>query len=443
MTSYSKTLFQKSKYNVYDRINSFLPIEFMNKDSEMVMRYTFSEPSKIIGLDDLVDKNFSFYNKNNNTKVIDKVFHFNKIENMFVDVVGEKHDLNTKSGFMTATFCHIVLELLNDCRLSNINFEINLVNNGKVRINGQLTSWPKLYDKLLSDKDNDDNKNVFKGFLVEKRKEDINYYRSLLDETSIGIEKDMLLSQFKYDNCSETELKIEFEERLLQAKQASVKKPFCIPNGHEKFKKELVLNDEIVLENGFSFYHHSEDDIVKFALENRENGKLFIESMSELYLDEYPAPNVSGRIFMVSTNGQHRRLVFVCLGLKTIEARIQFVERKNRNWRYYFHQKNLPMEMVIEWLISKGRIEKIERLDRSTFLIEDNTQLIPWILPNSEISSFSEIRKDMLERLNFVEKSFGPQDFKYGFIRKSGVLWYLDVQRAHLINIFRNFCSKV
>ena len=253
----------------------------------------------------------------------------------------------------------------------------------------------------------------------------------------------MLLSQFNYGNCSEAELKIEFEERLLQAKQTSVKKPFCIPNGHERFKKELVLSDEIVLDNGFSFYHHCEDDIVKFALENRENGKLHIESMSELYLDEYPAPNVSGRIFMVSTNGQHRRLVFVCLGLKKIEARIQFVERKRRNWRYYFHQKNLPMEMVIEWLISKGRIEKIERLDRSTFLIEDNTQLIPWILPNSEISSFSEIRKDMLERLQFVEKSFGPQDFKYGFIRKSGVLWYLDVQRVHLINIFRNLFSKV
>lgn len=238
MTIYSKILFQKSKYNIYDRINSSLPIEFMNKDSEMVMRYTFSEPSKIIGLDDLVDNNFSFYNKNNNAKVIDKVFHFNKIENMFLDVVGERHDLNTKSGFMTATFCHIVLGLLNDCRLSNINFEINLVNNGKVRINGQLTSWPKLYDKLLSDKDNDDNKNVFKGFLVEKRKEDINYYRSILDETSICIEKDMLLSQFKYDNCSETELKTEFEERLLQAKQASVKKPFCIPDGYEKFVKK-------------------------------------------------------------------------------------------------------------------------------------------------------------------------------------------------------------
>ena len=51
MTSNSKILFQKSKYNVYDRIDNSLPIEFMNKDSEMVMRYTFSEPSKIIGLD--------------------------------------------------------------------------------------------------------------------------------------------------------------------------------------------------------------------------------------------------------------------------------------------------------------------------------------------------------------------------------------------------------
>lgn len=443
MTSNSKILFQKSKYNVYDRIDNYLPIEFMNKDSEMVMRYTFSEPSKIIGLDDLVDKNFSFYNKNNNTKVIDKVFHFNKIENLFVDVTGEKHNINTKSGFMTATFCHIVLELLNDCRLSSINFEINLVNDGKVRINGLLTPCPKLYDKLLNDKDKDDDKNVFKGFLVEKRQEDINYYRSVLDETNIGVEKDILLSQFNYGDCPEADLKIKFEERLLQAKQTSVKKPFCIPNGYENFEKKLVFNDEIVLENGFSFYHHSEDDIVKFAIENRENGKLHIDSMSKLYLDEYPAPNVSGRIFMVSTNGQHRRLVFVCLGLKKIEAKIQFVKCKSRNWKYYFYKKNRPMEKVIEWLISKGRIEKIECLDGRTVLIEDNTQLIPWILPNSTISRFSKIRKDMLERLQFVEKSFGSQDFKYGFIRKSGVLWYLDVQRVHLINIFRNLFSKV
>ncbi|ANM47642.1 MULTISPECIES: hypothetical protein [Streptococcus] len=85
---------------------------------------------------------------------------------------------------------------------------------------------------------------------------------------------DMLLSQFNYDNCPEAELKIEFEERLLRAKQTSVKKPIFIPNGYEKFKKKLVLNDEIVLEKGFSFYHHCEDDIVKFALENRENGNI-------------------------------------------------------------------------------------------------------------------------------------------------------------------------
>ncbi|MGT2715887.1 hypothetical protein [Streptococcus respiraculi] len=443
MTSKSKRLFQESKYNIYERIDNLEPIEFMNQDLKKVMRYTFSEPSKIMGIDYLADKRFSFYNYKYSSNLIERVFHFNKIDNRFIDVTSEKYDMNVNSGFMTATFCYIILELLEDKQLLNTNFEINLVNNAKVRINGELTPCPTVYNKLLDDSDEKDNKNLFRGFLVENRNEDINYYRSVLATTDISIERDILASQFNYESCSESDIESIFEKRLLHAKETSVIKPFCIPNGYAKLKEDIILNDEVVLENDFSFYHHSEDEIVKFALENRENIKLHIDSMSDLYLDEYPAPNLLRRVFMVSTNGQHRRLVFECLGLERIRARIQFIKDKQRSWKYYFRKQNIPMNMVIEWLVSKGRIEKIEPLDSKTILIKDSSQLIPWILPDSEISSFSKIRKDILKRLQLIEKSFGSQDFAYGFIRQSGFLWYLDVHRVYLMNILRKFRSKV
>ncbi len=75
-------------------------------------------------------------------------------------------------------------------------------------------------------------------------------------------------------------------------------------------QKDIILNNEVVAENNFSFYHHGEDEIIKFAV-------------------------------------------------------------------------------------------------------------VPWTLPNSEISSFSKIRKDILKRFQLIEKSFGHQDVEYGFIRQS------------------------
>lgn len=154
--------------------------------------------------------------------------------------------------------------------------------------------------------------------------------------------------------------------------------------------------------------------------------------MSELWLDEYPAPNESGRIFMVSDNGRHRSLVFKCLGLKYIEANIRYLNKKKSSWRYWFDKPNSFMIMLLKWLIFNKRIE-VEYLDSQTYLITDSLNLIPWILPNSEIFKASAIRKDMLKRLNSVEKSFGKQDFDDGFIRKSFLLWYIDVLRVNFI----------
>lgn len=248
----------------------------------------------------------------------------------------------------------------------------------------------------------------------------------------MSINKICLEEQFNYDDVSESELKIIFEKKLEEAKEKSVFEPFCIPYSYSEFKKDIVLNEEVVLEKGFDFYHHSESELLEYALKHRNNSQLHINSMSDLWLNEYPAPNESGRVFMVSNNGNHRRLVFKCLDLKFIEANIKYLNKKRGSWRYYFHRPNSFMIMLLKWLIFNKRIE-VEYLDSRTYLITDSSNLIPWILPNSEIFKASDIRKDMLNRLNLVEKSFGKQDFDDGFIRKSFLLWYIDVLRVNFI----------
>ena len=210
----------------------------------------------------------------------------------------------------------------------------------------------------------------------------------------MSINKICLEEQFNYNNISETELKIIFEKRLEEEKEKSVIEPFCKPYSYSQFKKDIVLNDEVVLEKSFNFYHHSESELVEYALKHRNNIQLHINSMSDLWLNEYPAPNESGRVFMVSNNGNHRRLVFKCLDLKFIEANIQYLNKKRGSWRYYFHRPNSFMIMLLKWLIFNKRIE-VEYLDSRTYLITDSSNLIPWILPNSEIFKASDFRKDM------------------------------------------------
>ena len=82
----------------------------------------------------------------------------------------------------------------------------------------------------------------------------------------MSINKICLEEQFNYNNISETELKIIFEKRLEEEKEKSVIEPFCKPYSYSQFKKDIVLNDEVVLEKSFNFYHHSERELVEYAL---------------------------------------------------------------------------------------------------------------------------------------------------------------------------------
>lgn len=63
----------------------------------------------------------------------------------------------------------------------------------------------------------------------------------------MSIDKKCLEEQFNYDDTSESELKIIFKKRLEEAKENSVFESFCIPYSHSEFKKDIVLNEEVVL----------------------------------------------------------------------------------------------------------------------------------------------------------------------------------------------------
>lgn len=425
-----KVLYQKPNINIYDRVSSSEPIEFLNEDLETVMRYSFG------------GKKESYYNIDNNSEKIKKVFHFRNITNLYVDTEGENYKNNVNRGFMKATFSYIILELLRDNRLSNINFEINIVNRAKVKKESKLIRYPYIYDELLTSKYRKNDEILFSSFLVENRVEDIRYYDSILDKTKVIVEKDELKNQFQFEDYSPSELKSIFEDRLIREKEKSVIRPFCKPFKYNDIQENIILNKEVILDYDFRFYRYSESEIVEYSLLKRNDSENHINSMCDLYLDEYPAPNLQGRVFMVSRNGNNRRLVFVCLGLEKIRANIRYVnDNTSESWIYYFHISNIPMEKVINWLLSKKNIE-FKCLDKKAILIKDSTNLIPWILPNSQICSYKKIYSDILRRLKFVERAFGQQNFVRGFIRKSYFLWYIDVQRVYILSILKSLLIK-
>ena len=174
-------LYLLEDYDIYKRIDDNIEIIFHSKEiteegteeDKEVMRYTFYKVSSI-------------FNKKYPSKKRDdlKVFHFKSINNPFYVESGEYYSKYVNKGFMTASFCYLILQLLQDKRLSDIDFEINLVNVANVIIDEKQVQAPDIYNKLLDDTlDNQ----KFKVFFIANRKQDIAYYQNLLDSKNIKI----------------------------------------------------------------------------------------------------------------------------------------------------------------------------------------------------------------------------------------------------------------
>lgn len=189
-----KKLFIEEDCNVYEKIKEGGEIIFKNDKGEEVIRYKFSPYHSI-------------YNKIvTDDKKIDnlEVFHFHEIDNCFFNLDPGKvnYKENVHKGYMTASFCYLILQLLQDDALSKVDFEINLVNRAfiKNKDNGKLVKRKNIYENILSypkDKCNDykDIKNYdptaeedqFRLFLSTQREADKTWYEDLLDEKKIKI----------------------------------------------------------------------------------------------------------------------------------------------------------------------------------------------------------------------------------------------------------------
>lgn len=189
-----KKLFIEEDCNVYEKIKEGGEIIFKNDKGEEVIRYKFSPYHSI-------------YNKIvTDDKKIDnlEVFHFHEIDNCFFNLDPGKvnYKENVHKGYMTASFCYLILQLLQDDALSKVDFEINLVNRAliKNKDNGKLVKRKNIYENILSypkDKciDYKDLKNFdpmaeedqFRLFLSTQRKADKAWYKDLLDKKNIKI----------------------------------------------------------------------------------------------------------------------------------------------------------------------------------------------------------------------------------------------------------------
>lgn len=228
----------------------------------------------------------------------------------------------------------------------------------------------------------------------------------------------------------------------------SVREPFCKPFSEQPRQKirEWVSSSEIRLVFGFDFYHHSQQEIVNYAVENRGNYNQLIDDMNGLYLDEFPAPTATGKAYMVSDNGNHRRLVYSCIGLPKVSAKVQKIS--GNKWIFCWRGKNLNAKKILKWLKYKGIIERIEQYpnDDFTLVISDASHISGWIIPDPALHDLNKMIHDMQDRVNLLKKSFSGLDNKVSSLLRSRILLYLSIQYTYFcrnIPIFDNYVGEL
>lgn len=215
----------------------------------------------------------------------------------------------------------------------------------------------------------------------------------------------------------------------------SVKEPFCIPFSKQPRPKihEWVQLSETRLDVDFDFYHHSKEEIVEFAIENKGNYNFLMKTMSGLYLNEFPAPSASGKAYMVSINGNHRRLVYSCIGLPKVFAEVQ--KTSGNKWRFYWKEQDKNALKLLKWLKYKGIIECIEQVNDNTLVISDANNISGWIIPDPDLNSLYRMINDMQERAKYLKNSFNGLSNKVSLLFKHPFLLYLSIQFTYFFRV--------
>lgn len=239
----------------------------------------------------------------------------------------------------------------------------------------------------------------------------------------------------KASEISENDAYLNYQRSVKDEIDKSIREPFCTPYSEQSRQKmrEWVQSSDIRLVAGFGFYHHSKEETVEFAAKNRGNHKLLLETMNGLYLDEYPAPSVSGKAYMVSDNGNHRRLVYSCIGFPKVLAQVQ--KTSGNKWRFFWRRQDKNALKLLKWLKYKGIVECIEQVDYDTLVISDASNISGWIIPDPDLHSLYQMIDDMQDRAKYLNSSFDGLSDKVSSLFKRPFLLYLSIQFTYF---FRN-----
>lgn len=208
------------------------------------------------------------------------------------------------------------------------------------------------------------------------------------------------------DKKSSDEALFLYRQRLDDEIARALITPYCIP-GYGMRSKECgwVKCSQVALDEDFDFYHHTQDEVTEYAVVNRGNAELLISSMSGLHLDEFPGIAESEPIYMVSVNGNHRRLVYACIGLPVIGATIQ--RTVSNKWRYYLQGKNRSAIKVLFWFKQLGLIDSCKLVDDKTIVLEGKNNIAGWILPDARLGSVGAMLRDTQRRAEALNERFG------------------------------------
>lgn len=235
----------------------------------------------------------------------------------------------------------------------------------------------------------------------------------MAEKTGRCVEAEKRMKEALREHCaseasrSHSEAKLLYEERLHSEINDRVVPPYCIPyvEGGRKQEWRWVKNSNVLVGKEFDFYHHSPEEVVGFAISHRGSSDFLLDEMRGLYLDEFPAPNGGDPVYMVSHNGNHRRLVYACIGLPHICAVVQ--ESLTNQWCYYWRDDSHAIKKIIVWFLCLGLLDKDPLNEEGqTLIIEGKDNVAGWLLPDVHLRSVSSMLSEIEDRAEALNRRF-------------------------------------
>jgi len=204
-------------------------------------------------------------------------------------------------------------------------------------------------------------------------------------------------------------IECEYRERLDKYINNSTYRPACKYTYSEEVEGLWFNPTNIILRNGFRFYHYSPEDILEFSLEKRGDFNFLLSQMNEdvsgdiLDLNEYPSPFGNEKLYMVRRNGNHRAGVFRTIGLPFATAKIE--KSKSNTWLYYSKGNPYFIKKLLK-LFEKLDLIKEVIVDIGEYKVTPKSGLAIWILPGNHCESAFSMVKDIQTRIKMIENLY-------------------------------------